>query len=158
MTFFLALYFIPHFFQISVFATIKEDSSLQKSSLDSRVESSLRRSSLESARVRQKACRFSSLESRVESLETRLGTSLISSRACGLAGSGSARIHPYSKDGTALNSVAGLAKFSPKCEKWRNFKAPGEFLELFFRHSILAKFGEIHKKIEFRKFSCNKEK
>ncbi len=101
---------MPLFFQISVFATIKEDSSLQKSSLDSRVESSLRRSSLESARVRQNACRFSILDSRVESVETRLGTSLISSRACGLAGSGSARIHPYSKDATAVTALFTLLR------------------------------------------------
>ncbi len=39
--------------------------------------------------------------------------------------------------------------------KMRKFKASGEF---FFRHSILAKFGEIQKKIEFRTFLCNKEK
>ncbi len=40
------------------------------------------------------------------------------------------------------NSVARLAKFSPKCEKWRNFKSPGEILKALANFPILAKFGK----------------
>ncbi len=29
-------------------------------------------------------------------------------------------------------SVVGLAKFSRKCKKWRNFEGPGKFLKVFF--------------------------
>ncbi len=37
-------------------------------------------------------------------------------------------------------SVARLAKFSPKCKKWRNFEGPGEILKVLAKFPILAKF------------------
>ncbi len=49
---------------------------------------------------------------------------------------------------TTFYRVAGLAKFSPKCENWRNFESTGEILKLFLRHPILARFGEILRKLK----------
>ena len=36
--------------------------------------------------------------------------------------------------------VARLAKYSPKCEKWRNFEGLGEILKALTKFPILAKF------------------